>query len=622
MQNYKFMLLAFNLCSASRLHSMLCRLILSVEPRHSVADYRVSSGVQTRYYISFLPLRSKSSLMKNSIYFLMLLLISLSSCMKGESVDTIIHNAKVHTMDQQETVEEAIAIRDGKIVEVGPERQILNKYSAEEYIDVEGRDVYPGWVDAHGHIMNYSRMKLSVDLVGCTSFNEMLRRIEKYQKKHNRPFIIGRGWDQSLWGDEMPTNEKLNKLYPDIPVCLFRIDGHALLANDYLIKKSDVFTKFQEDPELHDGGHYEHVRGNMMKGDRQIGSADIPTGVFVDNAMNPILDVLPDFPEKELVKAMLEVQDELLMYGITGVHEAGLTYEELMLMDRLVKKEKLKINIYGMLLPSEKNIAFAKKNGFYENKNLYVRSFKVYGDGALGSRGAFLKHPYHDRKDHQGYLVTSRENLEKYFKICQLTGYQMNTHAIGDSTNRIILDLYKEMFEFNPDHRWRIEHAQIVDPADFNVFSDAGIIPSVQPTHATSDQKWAPSRLGEDRMEGAYAFKSLLNSSGMLAIGTDFPVEYIDPFKTLHAAVNRKNAENYPSEGFLADESISLHECILGMTRWAAYSSFQEDKLGTIEKGKDATLSIFDKPVVIKDKFESNFAYMVFIKGKKVYSAE
>lgn len=552
--------------------------------------------------------------------------------MKGKSVDLIIHNGKIHTMDKQETIEEAIAIRDGKIVEVGPERQILNKYSADEYIDVEGKDVYPGWVDAHGHIMNYSRMKLSIDLVGCTSFEEMLRRIEKYQKKYNRPFIIGRGWDQSLWGDEMPTNKKLNERYPDIPVCLFRIDGHALLANDYLIEKSNVIEKYHSDPELYEGGHYE-VDPNFPKGHvispKQKGSEIIdprmkvePSGVFVDNAMNPILDVLPDFPEKELVKAMLEVQDELLMYGITGVHEAGLTYDELMLIDRLVKKDELKINIYGMLLPTEKNIAFAKKKGFYENKNLYVRSFKVYGDGALGSRGAFLKHPYHDRPNHHGYLVTSRENLEKYFKICQLTGYQMNTHAIGDSTNRIILDLYKEMFEFNPDHRWRIEHAQIVDPADFNVFSEAGIIPSVQPTHATSDQKWAPSRLGEDRMEGAYAFKSLLNSSGMLAIGTDFPVEYIDPFRTLHAAVNRKNAENYPAQGFLAEESISLHECILGMTRWAAYSSFQEDKLGTIEKGKDATLSIFDKPVTVKETYESNFAYMVFIKGKKVYSAE
>lgn len=546
--------------------------------------------------------------------------------MKGQSVDTIIHNGKIHTMDDENTIEEAVAIKDGKIVEVGPERQILNKYSADEYIDIQDKDVYPGWIDAHGHIMSYSRSKLSVDLIGCRSMDEILLRIERYQSKYKRPFIIGRGWDQSLWGDKMPTNEQLNEHYPNIPVCLFRIDGHALLANDYLIKKSDVFKKYHVDPELFNGGHYEVLKPELQDENydhtTDLDANHTPTGVFVDNAMNPILDILPDFPEKELISAMMEVQDELLMYGITGVHEAGITHKERKLLNKLVSKGKLKINLYAMLLPTEENIAFARSNGYYKNKNLYIRSFKIYGDGALGSRGAFLKHPYHDRHDHSGYLTTSRENLEKYFGICQETGYQMNTHAIGDSTNRIILDLYQEMFEYNPDHRWRIEHAQIVDPADFNMFSEAGIIPSVQPTHATSDQRWAESRLGEDRMEGAYAFKSLLNSYGMLAIGTDFPVEYIDPFRTLNAAVNRKDKDNFPAQGFRPDESITIDDCIAGMTKWAAYACFQEKSLGTIEKGKDATLSIFEKPVSIGSEYQSNFAYIVFIKGKKVYSAE
>ncbi len=575
----------------------------------------------------------QTTIMKFLLALLLLAAFSLSSCMKGQSVDLIIHNARIHTMDKDQSVQEAVAIRDGKIVEVGPERQILNKYSAEEYIDAGGKDMYPGWTDAHGHMMNYARSKLSVDLIGCKSFDEVLLRIERYQSKHKRPFIIGRGWDQSLWGDQMPNNNRLNELYPDIPVCLFRIDGHALLANDYLIKKSDVLSKYHSDPELNQGGHYEttinrsvadeasvqlpHIQGN----DGHIGLI-APTGVFVDNAMNPILDILPDFPQKELVASLLEVQDELLMYGISGVHEAGLTYKEFQLFDRLVSNGKLKLNIYAMLLPTTKNIAFAMKEGVYRNKNLYVRSFKVYGDGALGSRGAFLKHPYHDRKNHQGYLTTSRENLAKILEICQTTGYQMNTHAIGDSTNRIILDLYRELYEYNPDHRSRIEHAQIVDPADFNIFSEAGVFPSVQPTHATSDQRWAESRLGPDRMEGAYAFKSILDKYGMIAIGTDFPVEYIDPFRTIHSAVNRKDAENYPSSGFRPEERLTLEECLLGMTKWAAYASFQEKQLGTIEKGKDATFSIFDKPVVVTENYSPNFADMVFIKGKKVYSAE
>ncbi|XOV67655.1 MAG: amidohydrolase [Fluviicola sp.] len=567
--------------------------------------------------------------MKALFSILLLFILTLSSCMKGESVDLIIHNARIHTMVEGDNkVHEAIAIRDGKIVEIGPERQILNKYSADEYVDAGKKDVYPGWVDAHGHMMNYARSRISVDLIGCQSFDEMITRIEKYQSKYQRPFIIGRGWDQSLWGDEMPTNEKLNELFPDIPVCLFRIDGHAILANDFLIQKANIFQAYEEDSELHNGGHYESSSGPMELAElvelRKNPDNDIiaPSGVFVDNAMNPILEVLPDFPQKELAASLIEVQNELLMYGITGVHEAGLNDKDFKLFRTMVDKRKLKLNIYAMLLTTPKNVKFAKEKGFWRNKNLYVRSFKVYGDGALGSRGAFLKHPYSDRHDHSGYLTTSPERMKEIYDLCMLTGYQMNTHAIGDSTNRIILDLYEDMYQLNPDHRWRIEHAQIVDPADFNLFASSGAIPSVQPTHATSDQRWAESRLGEHRMEGAYAFKSLMDQSGLLAIGTDFPVEYTDPFKTIHAAVERKNGENFPSEGFRAEEAITLEECILGMTRWAAYASFQEDKIGTLEKGKDATISMFQNPVVSSSTFQANFAELVLIKGKKVYSAE
>jgi predicted amidohydrolase YtcJ len=424
--------------------------------------------------------------------------------MKGETVDLIIHNANIHTMLDNDKKATAIAIKDGKIVEVGPERQILNKYSADEYIDVEQKDVFPGWVDAHGHILNYARQMISVDLVGCKSYDEMLVRIEKYQSKHNRPFIIGRGWDQSLWGDEMPTNDKLNEVFPDIPVCLFRIDGHALLANDYLIQKSDVVNKFHADPELNQGGFYESetemtdfVHGKHISSYRPIQK---PTGVFVDNAMNPILDVLTDFPEKELKEAILEVQNELYVYGITGVHEAGLTRDEVKLLEKMIDSGDLTLNIYGMLLPTKENIAFAKKHGPYTHDNLYIRSFKVYGDGALGSRGACLKKAYTDMHHHFGYLTTSIERMKEYARLCEEVGYQMNTHAIGDSTNKVVLDIYKSIYLHVPDHRWRIEHAQVVDPADYMKFAEAGVFPSIQPTHATSDQRWAESRLGEGQL--------------------------------------------------------------------------------------------------------------------------
>ena len=549
----------------------------------------------------------------------------ITSCMKGESVDVIIHNANIHTMNANSDVFEAVAIRDGKIVEVGPERQILNKYSAGEYIDAQKKDVYPGWVDAHGHILSYAKQTLSVNLIGCKSYDEMIIRIEKYQSKYNRKFIIGRGWDQSLWDGKMPTNELLNKTFPDIAVCLFRIDGHALLANDFLIKKSDVINKFNEDSELNQGGYFETDTIATLFGSSitQEGSFILqPTGFFADNAMNPIIEILPEFGQKELKDAILEVQHELLMYGITGVHEAGMNRAEFKIIDRLVSQRDLKINIYGMLLPSDENIAFARKNGFYRNKNLYVRSFKVFGDGALGSRGAFLKYPYADKHDHSGYLTTSLPHMRLIAEICHETGYQMNTHAIGDSTNKLMLGIYQEAIEVNPNHRWRIEHAQIVDPKDFVLFAQSGAYASVQPTHATSDQQWVEDRIGSERMEGAYAFKSILANTGRLAIGTDFPVEYIDPFRTIHSAVNRKNVDNEPSNGFLVNESITLEECIKGMTIWAAEASFQENSLGTIKEGKDATLSIFEDPVVANGSYTQNFAYMVYIKGKKVYSVE
>lgn len=545
-----------------------------------------------------------------SLVLLSSLTLILSSCFKGESVDLIIHNARIHTLTEMGEVMDAIAIKDGKIVEVGPERQILNKYSADEYIDAQLKDIYPGFTDAHAHLLNYARLKLSVDLVGCKSYDEMIERIKMYQKKHKRDFIIGRGWDQSIWPEgEMPNNERLSQEFPDIPVSLFRIDGHALLANKLLIDSSRVYSVFKEMPDLSTGGYFIKNKNGSN------------SGVFVDNAMNPILEIMPDFPKSEIQKALIEIQDELVAMGVTGVHEAGLTHLEVAMLEELIANDKLLLDIYGMLLPSKENYAFAQKKGHYRNKNLYIRSFKVYGDGALGSRGAFLKAPYHDLDDHYGYLVTNQDSMLRIAEFCKEVGYQMNTHAIGDSTNRVVLDIYHETFLENPDHRWRIEHAQIVDPKDLQFFAENGVFPSVQPTHATSDMRWAQDRLGDGRMKGAYAYRSLIETFGMLALGTDFPVENTDPYGTIFSAVVRKNSNNEPEEGFRIEEAIGFKECLKGMTIWAAIASFQERELGTLESGKDATLFILEKPYNL-EKYQKNFAYLTLIKGKKVYSLE
>lgn len=546
--------------------------------------------------------------MKN-LFVIVLSVFVFSSCMKGESADLVIHNAQIHTMVDGEKTFEALAIKNGKIVEIGPERQILNKYSSEEYIDAEQKDVYPGLNDSHGHLFSYAKQKLSVDLVGCESMDELIYRVQKHQSKHQRDFIIGRGWDQSLWeeGDTI-SNRELNRLFPNTPVMLTRIDGHALLANEALLKKSNAYKKFQQSV-LKDG-HFEFNSDGTLN------------GIVVDNAMNPITAIAPPFSRQEIANAILTIQDELFSYGITGVHEAGVTLEQLSILEQLVDEKKLFLDIYAMLIPSEKSIDFAKKNGIYRNNNLLVRSFKVFGDGALGSRGACLKKPYSDMPHHHGYLTTEVEEMERISKVCEETGYQMNTHAIGDSTNKLLLEIYADQKSVNPDHRWRIEHAQVISPNDFELFSSSGAFPSVQPTHAISDQRWAKDRLGKERMKGAYAYNSLLQSHGMLAIGTDFPVEVIDPFRTLHAATNRQDKNNEPVQGFLPNEKITLEDCLKGMTIWSAFASFQEEEIGTIEEGKNATLVIFDRPLTSTSFYQANFAYTVFIKGKKVYSVE
>jgi predicted amidohydrolase YtcJ len=540
-----------------------------------------------------------------TIFTLGTILFALSACYKGKSVDLIIHNAKVHTLVDNAEIAEAIAIKDGKIVEVGPERQILNKYSSDEEIDAEGKDVYPGFTDAHGHILSYAKQLLSADLVGSKSMDEVLVRLEKYQSKNKRKFIVGRGWDQSLWGTtEFPTNEQLNELFPTIPVCLIRIDGHALLANDACLR----LAKITADTKI-EGGII-HLKDGKC------------SGLLVDNAMNPVYALIPDFPKNEIINAISDIQDELFQFGITGVHEAGIENKDIALFKEMIDKHDFDLNLYAMLMPSKENIAFARKNGIYTYKNMLIRSFKVMGDGALGSRGALLKQPYSDQHDHHGVLTTSIEDMKRIASICEETGYQMNTHAIGDSTNKILLDLYERIFEVNKDHRWRIEHAQVIDPKDFELFSKYAVFPSVQPTHAVSDQRWAEQRLGRKRMIGAYAYKSLLSQFGMLAIGTDFPIELTDPFLTIHAAVQRTNIDNIPSGGFYSKEALTIEECIKGMTSWAAFASFQENELGTLEKDKDATLVIFENPVSSQVEFQPNFASYVFIKGKKVYSTE
>lgn len=536
--------------------------------------------------------------------FTLVIIAVLSSCMKGKSADLVLHNGKIHAVNDENTVYEAMAIKDGKVLEVGPERQILNRYAAEETIDLQGKDVFPGFTDAHGHLLSLMEQKLNLDLTGSKSFEEVLFKTEKYASK-GKKFILGRGWDQSLWeSNEFPTNEQLNKLFPSIPVLLVRVDGHAALANDYLLKKANfsLQTKIE-------GGEIQESQGKL-------------TGLVLDNAITELSKQLPTYSKMEKHQALIAIQEELFQYGITGVHEAGINFEDIDLLKSLYAKGTFDLQVYAMLYPSEENIAFAKKNRKFSFKNLLIRSFKIVGDGSLGSRGACLKEPYHDKLNTKGFLTTSIADLKRIAKIARLIDYQMNTHAIGDSTNKVLIDLMADTYAYKKDHRWRIEHAQVIDMNDFEAFGKYGILPSVQPTHAVSDMRWAKERLGEKRLEGAYAYQRLLDLAGIIAFGTDFPVESFNPFLTIHAAVNRKNQQNEPNGGFLPTNKVSLENCIKAMTLWPAFASFQENTTGSLEKGKDATFVVLEYPFNTGETFKDNFAYLTYIKGKKVYSTE
>lgn len=536
---------------------------------------------------------------------ILFLVFALYSCMKGKHVDLIVHNAKIYAVDEEFTVYEAMAIKDGKIVEIGPERQILNKYTSDEELDAQGKDVFPGFTDAHGHILSLMEQRLNLDLVGCKSYQEMLFRVEKYHAKSSREFIVGRGWDQAVWGqEELPDNEALNEHFPNIPVLLIRVDGHAALVNDCLLK----MAKFSEKSVIN-GGKI------LMKDGK-------PSGLILDNAITEVMKFVPAFSAEEKKTAFLEIQEELLQYGITGVHEAGMNKEDFNFFVGLNNKKDIKINLYGMLYPSKANLDYVRRNGKYNKNQFVVRSFKIIGDGSLGSRGACLKHAYDDDPLTKGFLITSQKELDEVTALALAKDFQVNIHAIGDSTNKVVLNLFKKVFAQKPDHRWRIEHAQVLDLNDFKLLGEYAAFPSVQPTHAVSDQRWALQRLGTERIKGAYAYRTILENAGILCLGTDFPVESFDPFATIHASVNRKNKENHPLGGFYPNESLSFEQTIRGMTIWAAFASFQEKYQGSLEKGKQATFCVLEYPVKPSGEYRENYAACVYIKGKKVYSTE
>ncbi|TFG74574.1 MAG: amidohydrolase, partial [Flavobacteriales bacterium] len=406
------------------------------------------------------------------------------------------------------------------------------------------------------------------------------QRIQQSQKENPKDFILGRGWDQNDWEvKEFPTKIELDSLFPATPVVLERVDGHAYLVNQRALDKAGITTETKVDG------------GEILKKGSEI------TGVIIDNPMRMIYAIIPPESLDTRIRALKDAERICLDYGLTTVDDAGLDRATIELIDSLQQAGELQIRIYAMVGNSPSELDHYLENGPLKTDRLNVRSFKVYADGALGSRGAVLKKPYADQAGHYGAMVTPVSEIENLAARIAESDFQMNTHAIGDSANAVVLRAYTKALKDKPGRRWKIEHAQIIDSADFDYFK-LGIIPSVQPTHATSDMYWAEDRLGADRMKGAYAFKKLLDRSGILALGTDFPVEQVSPFLTFYAAVARKDLNEYPEHGFQMQDALSREEALRGMTIWAAYSNFEEQEKGSIEVGKLADFTIYDEDLM------------------------
>ncbi len=537
------------------------------------------------------------------IAFLFISISLFISCQQPTPANLVVTNANVYTVDDTQPKAEAFAIQEGKFVAVGTNEDILKKYNATTTIDAKGKTIVPGLIDAHCHFYGLGMQLQKVDLMGTKSYDEVLDRIVKFQKKKNVAFITGRGWDQNDWEiKEFPTKEKLDSLFPDTPVAVKRVDGHAMLANQKALDMAGITVDTKV------------PGGEVIVKDGKL------TGVLVDTPMGMVNKIIPQPTVAEQVQGLKDAQSINFGYGLTTVDDAGLSPEVIRIVDSLQKAKELKIRMYAMISNVPEYVDYYLKEGVYKTDRLNVSSFKVYADGALGSRGAVLKQPYSDQDEHHGAMVIGVDDFKTLAKRLAGSAFQMNTHAIGDSANAVVMNTYTEVLQNKSNRRWRVEHAQVVAPEEFETLND-NLVMSVQPTHATSDMYWADERLGEERIKGAYAYKKLLEKTGKIALGTDYPVEHVSPFYTFYAAVARKDLKQYPEGGFQKQDALTREETLKGMTLWAAYSNFEETEKGSITIGKVADFVILEEDVmeIDEDKIPNVKVQATYIDGEKVF---
>ena len=534
--------------------------------------------------------------------------------------DLVLTNGRIYTVDVMRPLATSIAVRSGRIVFVGSDieaRALAG--NATRIIDLKGNTVVPGLIDAHAHLLGLGTSLRRVDLVGATSYDEVVSRVVAWSKTV-RPgeWILGRGWDQTRWpGAAFPTHEALSRALPNNPVALSRVDGHALLANAKAMELAGV-TASTAAPS----------GGRIMRA-----ASGAPTGVFVDNAEELIGKAIPASSAAEKRRAILAAIAECNRYGLVGIHDAGQDAATIQIYEELAREGRFDLRNYVMLSDPGGTTA-ALRNSYLvrgpqsalHDGRLWIRAIKLYSDGALGSRGAALLAPYSDEPSNSGLLVSEPQHIAAMAELGLARGFQINVHAIGDRGNRIALDAFESALRRNPraDHRFRVEHAQVISPEDIPRFARLGVIPSMQTTHQTSDMRWAEARVGPERIRGAYAWRALLNTGVVIPNGTDFPVEEVNPLLTFHAAVTRQDPAGTPAGGWFPDQKMTRDEALQSMTIWAAYAGFQESLMGSITPGKYADFVVLDRDImrVPDDDLLKARVLSTWVGGKQVYEAK
>jgi predicted amidohydrolase YtcJ len=527
--------------------------------------------------------------------------------------DLIVTNARIYTVDDAHPMASALAVRDGRIQFAGSEREALAlRGPATQMIDARGNTIVPGIVDAHAHLLGLGFTLSDIQLFDTRSYDQVVQKV--VARLNGAPagrWIRGRGWDQNKWGDtRFPTHEALSRISPNNPVVLTRVDGHAILANAVAMKAAGV-TAATQDPA---GGRIERFPNGE------------PTGVFVDNAKALVERVVPAPTKAEIREATLAAIKEAQKYGLVGVHDAGESRAVIDIFEEMAKAGEFGLRTYVMVSDDSAAIAhyFARgpQNALYDGR-IWIRAIKLYADGALGSRGAALLDPYADDPKNSGLLLSTPAHLQDVATRGLRAGFQVNTHAIGDRGNRVVLDAYEAALNAVPtaDHRFRIEHAQILNFADIPRFAKLGVIPSMQAVHQASDMNWVPRRIGYERSLGAYAWRSLLNTGVIIPNGSDMPVERVNPLYSFHAAVSRADDNDWPPGGWLPHEKMTREEALKSITIWPAVAAFQEQVMGSLTPGKYADFVILDQDImrVPEDQILKTGVIATYLAGKAVY---